>query len=119
MILTPTLIDSYTPTLREAWRPKRLVKQVTMHRDKKFRNTTLMVQSPTISSDLLDLLVCPVTHRPLKHQGDHLIADVADQQGLCYPIRDGIPVLLAEEATLPDGIASLADYRQKFAATHA
>lgn len=46
---------------------------------------------------LLDLLVCPVSGAPLCY-------DVARQElqcrasGLAYPVRDGIPVLLADQA---------------------
>lgn len=46
---------------------------------------------------LLDILVCPVTKAPL-------IWDADKQELLCrasrlaYPVRDGIPVMLEEEA---------------------
>ncbi|WP_019515431.1 Trm112 family protein [Sphingomonas sp. Mn802worker] len=46
---------------------------------------------------LLDKLVCPVTRTPLRydrHAGE-LISDAA---GVAYPIRDGVPVMLIEEA---------------------
>lgn len=47
---------------------------------------------------LLDLLVCPVSHGPLSydHAGHRLISP---QAGLAYPVRDGVPVMLATEAT--------------------
>ena len=47
--------------------------------------------------DLLALLVCPVTRTPLRHDPERqeLVSDAA---GLAYPIRDGVPVLLVEEA---------------------
>jgi uncharacterized protein YbaR (Trm112 family) len=46
---------------------------------------------------LLSILVCPVTRTPLRYDeaAQELISDAA---GLAYPIRDGVPVLLAEEA---------------------
>jgi uncharacterized protein YbaR (Trm112 family) len=46
---------------------------------------------------LLSILVCPVTRSPLRYDADagELISDAA---GLAYPIRDGVPVMLAEEA---------------------
>jgi hypothetical protein len=46
---------------------------------------------------LLDLLVCPVTKGALVYDkaGQQLISV---QAGLAYPIRDGIPVMLEEEA---------------------
>ncbi|MBQ0771596.1 MAG: Trm112 family protein [Sphingomonadales bacterium] len=47
--------------------------------------------------DLLDILVCPMTRTALVHDADadELISEAA---GLAYPIRDGIPVMLVEEA---------------------
>ena len=46
---------------------------------------------------LLEILVCPVTKGPLVHdrQRHELISKTAR---LAYPIRDGIPVMLEEEA---------------------
>jgi|TARA_R110000824_G_scaffold57646_4_gene156748 uncharacterized protein YbaR (Trm112 family) len=50
-----------------------------------------------IDPDLLDILVCPMTRTALVHDADadELISEAA---GLAYPIRDGIPVMLVEEA---------------------
>ena len=46
---------------------------------------------------LLEILVCPVTKGPLIYDkdGQELISTSA---GLAYPIRDGIPVMLEDEA---------------------
>lgn len=46
---------------------------------------------------LLDLLVCPVTKGPLIYDRDNheLISKSAR---LAYPVRDGIPVMLEDEA---------------------
>ena len=65
-----------------------------------------------IDQHLLDMLRCPITLSPLKREGDDLIAEVG---GLRYPIRDGIPVMLPEEAKLPEGIASLDEFKKRFA----
>ena len=50
-----------------------------------------------IDPKLLEILVCPLTHVPLRYdaQKQELISDKAN---LAYPIRDGIPVMLVEEA---------------------
>lgn len=50
-----------------------------------------------IDRDLLEILVCPMTRTALVHDADagELISEAA---GLAYPIRDGIPVMLVEEA---------------------
>jgi uncharacterized protein YbaR (Trm112 family) len=44
---------------------------------------------------LLDILVCPVTHTKLILSGEELISK---QAKLAFPIRDGIPIMLANEA---------------------
>ena len=46
---------------------------------------------------LLDLLVCPLTKGPLRY--DRVRQElISDQAGLAYPIRDGIPIMLVDEA---------------------
>ena len=64
----------------------------------------------TIDPELLSILRCPLTRSPLRQEGDFLIAEVG---GLAYPVRDGIPVMLIEEARLPAGVASLDDVQQR------
>ncbi len=51
----------------------------------------------TCDPKLLERLVCPVTKTRLTYDADaqELISKAA---GLAYPIRDGIPIMLAEEA---------------------
>lgn len=46
---------------------------------------------------LLEILVCPVTKGPLIYQKDEQEL-ISKSARLAYPIRDGIPVLLEEEA---------------------
>ena len=70
-----------------------------------------MTENQTIDPELLEILVCPLTRSPLRQEGDELVAEVG---GLRYPIRDGIPVLLIEEANLPEGISSLEAFKEKF-----
>lgn len=50
-----------------------------------------------LSQDLLDLLVCPETKKPLIYFEDKQ-ALFCPASKLLYPIRDGIPVMLTEEA---------------------
>lgn len=57
-----------------------------------------------IDPDLLEILRCPLTHSRLRLEGEFLLAETG---GLAYPIRDGIPVMLIEEARLPAGCDSL------------
>ncbi len=68
--------------------------------------------SNQIDPELLKLLRCPLTHSPLRQEGDYLISEVG---GLAYPVRDGIPVMLAEEARLPEGVGSLEEFKAKYA----
>jgi len=50
-----------------------------------------------LDPDLLAILVCPVTRTPLRH--DAVAAElISDAAGLAFPIRDGVPVMLVEEA---------------------
>jgi uncharacterized protein len=52
---------------------------------------------PEIDPKLLEILVCPVTKTVLEYDRERqeLISRAAR---LAYPIRDGIPIMLAEEA---------------------
>ena len=50
---------------------------------------------------LLEILVCPVTRGPLEYvRATNTL--LSRQAGLAYPIRDGIPIMLAEEGTPMD-----------------
>ena len=66
--------------------------------------------SNAIDAELLDLLRCPLTHSPLRQEGEFLVATVG---GLRYPVREGIPVMLVEEASLPAGVASLDELKRQ------
>jgi uncharacterized protein len=66
---------------------------------------------PALDPALLAILRCPLTLSTLHQEGNWLVAAVG---GLRYPIRDGLPVMLAEEAALPDGVGSLEAFRTLF-----
>lgn len=53
--------------------------------------------SPAVDPRLLEVLVCPVSRAPLVYDRDRgeLISKTAR---LAYPVRDGVPVMLPEEA---------------------
>lgn len=59
----------------------------------------------TVDSKLLEILVCPLTKGPLRYDSaaQELISDKA---GLAYPIRDGIPIMLVDEARQLDDTAA-------------
>lgn len=50
-----------------------------------------------VDPKLLEILVCPVTKGPLEYDSDAQEL-ISRQAGLAYPIRDGIPIMLADEA---------------------
>ena len=58
---------------------------------------TTATDARTVDPKLLEILVCPVTRETLSYDKDaqELISEGA---GLAYPIRDGIPIMLPEEA---------------------
>ena len=53
-----------------------------------------------ISVDLLEILACPKCKASVVEDGDTLRCTAMDC-GLAYPLRDGIPVMLIEEAVPP------------------
>ena len=69
--------------------------------------------SNTIDRELLDMLRCPLTRSRLRQEGEWLVAEVG---GLSYPVREGLPVMLVEEAKLPHGVDSLTDLKAKLQA---
>lgn len=63
-----------------------------------------MTESPLrrVDPKLLEILVCPLTKAPLRYDAarQELISDKA---GLAFPIREGIPVMLVDEARRLEG----------------
>ena len=60
-------------------------------------NDTGAADAPKVDPKLLEILVCPVTRQPLRYDAEaqELVSSAA---GLAYPIRDGIPIMLQDEA---------------------
>ena len=56
-----------------------------------------------LASELLEILACPNCHGALAvdHDKDELVC-TNPECGLAYPVRDGIPVMLIDEARRPD-----------------
>ena len=75
--------------------------------------TARMPNAP-LDATLLSVLVCPLTRSPLCQDGDWLVAQQPEGAGLRYPIQDGIPVLLMDQATLPEGVESLDAFKAKY-----
>lgn len=51
----------------------------------------------TFDPKMLEALVCPQTHVTLTYDADHQEL-VSKRANLAFPIRDGIPVMLVDEA---------------------
>lgn len=59
-----------------------------------------------IKAEILQELVCPAGKFPLKAEGEYL---VCTNCGAKFPVKEGIPVLLLDDAVLPEGIT---DYKK-------
>jgi len=55
------------------------------------------VEATRIDPKLLEILVCPLTKGPLEYDAARQEL-ISRQAKLVYPIRDGIPIMLPEEA---------------------
>jgi len=56
-----------------------------------------MEGSSEIDPKLLEILVCPLTKAPLRYDRETQEL-ISEEAGLAYPIRDGIPIMLVDEA---------------------
>jgi uncharacterized protein len=57
-----------------------------------------------LEAGLLQILACPACHAPLREEDEGTPAELlctGEACGLAYPVRDGIPVLLVDEARHP------------------
>jgi len=54
----------------------------------------------TINKDLLDILVCPACRKDVELKDNFIVCTACRRQ---YPIREGIPIMLINEALTPDG----------------
>jgi len=50
-----------------------------------------------IDPKMLEILVAPGSHAPLRYDAERQEL-ISDQDGLAFPVRDGIPILLLDEA---------------------
>jgi len=60
-------------------------------------DTPKPVEATRIDPKLLELLVCPLTKGPLDYDAERQEL-ISRQAKLAFPIRDGIPIMLPEEA---------------------
>ncbi|HEU5424859.1 MAG TPA: Trm112 family protein [Nitrolancea sp.] len=59
-------------------------------------------EAKPISEELLAILACPVCKTPVRLEGEKL---VCDNCGRRYRIEDGIPIMLIDEAEMPENPA--------------
>ena len=57
-----------------------------------------------IEEQLMKILRCPLGQAQLRQEKEAL---VCEKCGLSFPVREGIPVMLIHEATLPEGVKSV------------
>lgn len=55
------------------------------------------VSQGAIDPKLLEVLVCPQSRKPLRYDKERQEL-VSDSARLAYPVRDGVPILLIDEA---------------------
>ena len=58
-------------------------------------------ERPTVDPKLLEILVCPVTKEPLRYDAETQEL-ISARARLAFPIRDGIPIMLPDEARALD-----------------
>ncbi len=56
-----------------------------------------------VDAELLAILACPLDKQPVKRDGNYLVCQECQRH---YPIRDGIPVMLIDEALTPEQAAA-------------
>lgn len=56
-----------------------------------------------VDAELLAILACPLDKQPVTREGNYLVCGECHRH---YPIRDGIPVMLIDEALTPEQAAS-------------
>ena len=61
-----------------------------------------------IDEKMLESLRCPVGKAPLSHKDNSLVCSSC---GLIFPIIDGIPDLLTDDASLPEGINNISELK--------
>jgi len=52
-----------------------------------------------VDEKLLEILVCPVDKEPVTQEGDFLVCGACKRK---YPVREGIPVMLVDEAVIEE-----------------
>lgn len=59
-----------------------------------------------ISPETVSLLRCPIGKSPLEIEDENLICTMC---GVVFPVKNGIPVLMADEAKFPEGVNNISE----------
>jgi uncharacterized protein YbaR (Trm112 family) len=57
----------------------------------------------SLDKELLDILACPNCRGEVEYREDEELIVCLGRCGYRYPVRDGIPVMLIDEALKPEG----------------
>jgi len=60
---------------------------------------------PLLDKELLDILACPACRAEVRLEGERIVCTACGRR---YPVRDGIPIMLVEEAEAPSVVQSKA-----------
>ena len=60
-------------------------------------NTSASAEQPVIAAELLEILVCPACHAKVELNEDRLLCQGCGRK---YPIEDGIPIMLIDQAEM-------------------
>ena len=63
-----------------------------------------MTETPQFDGRMLESLICPTTHTTLEYDSDRQEL-VSKKAKLAFPIRDGIPIMLVDQARSIDDAA--------------
>jgi uncharacterized protein YbaR (Trm112 family) len=63
-----------------------------------------MTETPQFDRRMLEALICPTTHVTLEYDSDRQEL-VSKKAKLAFPIRDGIPIMLVDQARSIDDVA--------------
>lgn len=63
-----------------------------------------MTEAPHFDRRMLEALICPATHTTLEYDSDRQEL-VSKKAKLAFPIRDGIPIMLVDQARSIDDAA--------------
>ena len=63
-----------------------------------------MTETPQFDRRMLEALICPMTHTTLEYDSDRQEL-VSKKAKLAFPIRDGIPIMLVDQARSIDDAA--------------